>query len=37
MNDPYPRTQPNIIGNFTHARCIICPQTMALRPPGRRL
>lgn len=19
MNDPYPRTQPNIIGNFTHA------------------
>ncbi len=24
MNDPYPRTQPNIIGNFTHARCTRC-------------
>lgn len=24
MNTPYPRTQPNIIGNFTHARCTRC-------------
>lgn len=24
MNTPYPRTQPNIIGNFTNARCAKC-------------
>lgn len=24
MNSPYPRHQTNIIGNFTHAQCIVC-------------